>query len=101
LWCDEGAILISLLNQQLGRQTRLVDLLDARTGISGHTTLQVMEEGRWITYDFTSAHSDIPLESTVTYRAIPRYRRYPGGAFHQILLHNGFARAAVSKWRQI
>ena len=101
LWCDEGAILIALLNQQLGYRTRLVDLLDARTGISHHTTLQVLERGRWTTYDFTSALSGIPLASTVTYRAVPRHRDYPSNALQQVLLHNALARGAVSQWRKL
>ena len=97
LWCDEGAILIGLLNQQLGQRTRLVDLLDARTGISHHTTLQVLEGGRWTTYDFTSARSGIPLANTVPYRANPRYRDYPTNPVQQLLLHNALARAVASK----
>ncbi len=74
LWCDEGAILIALLNQQLGRHTHLVDPLDARAGI--------------------------PLASTVPYRAVPRCRNYPGNALQQFVLHNSLARGAVSQWRQ-
>ncbi len=101
LWCDEGAIMIGLLNQQLGKPTRLVDLRDARSGISHHTTLQVLEQGRWITYDFTSARYGIPLSSTVSYRAIPRFRPYPANALHELLLHNGMARALVSQGRQL
>ena len=101
LWCDEGAILIGLLNQQLGLRTRLVDLLDARTGISHHTTLQVLEGGRWTTYDFTSARSGISLASTVPYRANPRYRDYPTNPVQQLLLHNALARAVVSKAREL
>lgn len=101
LWCDEGAILIALLNQQLGYRTRLVDLLDARTGISHHTTLQLLENGHWTTVDFTSARSGIPLAATVPYRAIPRYRDYPANALQQLLLHNALARSAVSQWRQL
>jgi hypothetical protein len=101
LWCDEGAILIGLLNQQLGRRTRLVDLLDARTGISHHTTLQVLERQRWTTYDFTSKRMGIPLAATVPYRAVPRYRDYPANALQLLLLHNALARGAVSHWRQL
>jgi hypothetical protein len=78
-----------------------VDLLDARTGISHHTSLQVLEQGRWVTYDFSSSRSHIPLQSTVPYRAIPRYRPYPATALQQLLLNNGLARAVVSQWRQI
>jgi hypothetical protein len=100
LWCDEGAILIALLNQQLGQRTHLVDPLDTRTGISHHTTLQVLERGRWTTYDFTSARSGLPLARGVTYPAVPRYRYYPANALQQLLLHNALARGAVSQWRQ-
>ena len=99
LWCDEGAIVISLLNQRLGYRTRLVDLLDARTGISHHTTLQVQEGGKWVTYDFTSQRHGIPLADTVTYRAVPRYRDYPASPLHWLLLHNGAAREVVATVR--
>ena len=85
LWCDEGAIVIALLNQRLGLRTRLVDLLDARTGISHHTTLQVQEGGKWVTYDFTSRRYGIPLADTVPYRAVPRYRDYPASPLHWLL----------------
>jgi len=101
LWCDEGAILIGLLNQQLGQRTRLVDLLDARTGTSHHTTLQVLDRGRWTTVDFTSGRAGLHLASTVPYREIPRYRNYPANALQQLLLHNALARGAVSQWRQL
>ena len=99
LWCDEGAIVIGLLNQRLGYRTRLVDLLDARTGISHHTTLQVQERGKWVTYDFTSQRHGIPLADTVTYRAVPRYRDYPASPLHWLLLHHGAARAVVATVR--
>ena len=101
LWCDEGALVLALLNQRLNRQTRLVDLLDARTGISHHTTMQVQDNGRWVTYDFTSKRSGIPLAATVTYDAVPRYRPYPASALHWILLHNTLARALVERYRGI
>jgi len=101
LWCDEGAIVLSLLNQRLHRNTRLVDLLDQRTGISHHTTLQIQEGGRWITYDFTSKRWGIPLAATVSYQAIPRYRSYPSSPLHWLLLHNNVARAVVQRYRGI
>ena len=101
LWCDEGAIVLGLLNQRLHRNTRLVDLLDQRTGISHHTTLQIQEGGRWITYDFTSKRWGIPLAATVTYQAIPRYRSYPYSPLHWLLLHNNVARAVVQRYRGI
>lgn len=99
LWCDEGAIVLALLNQRLGLRSRLVDLLDASTGISHHTTLQVQEGGQWVTYDFTSRRHGIPLSATVPYRAVPRYRDYPDSPLQWLLLHNSFARDAVAAYR--
>lgn len=99
LWCDEGAIVIALLNQRLGLSTRLVDLIDARTKVSKHTTLQVLQGGRWKVYDFTSKRHGIHTTETVTYRAIPRYRNYPASPLHWLLLHNGAARAVVATVR--
>ena len=99
LWCDEGAIVLALLNQRLQRPTRLVDLLDQRTGISHHTTLQIQEGGRWVTYDFTSKRRGIPLAATVPYQATPRYRSYPSSPLHWLLLHNSLVRAAVQRYR--
>ena len=99
LWCDEGAIVMALLNQRLGYRTRLVDLLDANTGISHHTTLQVQEGNQWVTYDFSSKRSGIPLANTVPYRAVPRYRTYPASPLHWLLLHNAAARAVVATLR--
>ena len=101
LWCDEGAIVLALLNQRLHRTTRLVDLLDQRTGISHHTTLQIQQGGRWITYDFTSKRRGIPLAATVPYQAIPRYRPYPASPLHWFLLHNNLARTVVERYRGI
>ena len=56
LWCDEGAIVLALLNQRLQSPTRLVDVLDQRRGI--------------------------PLATTVPYQAISRYRSYPSSPLH-------------------
>lgn len=99
LWCDEGAIVLALMNQRLGFQTRLVDLLDAKTGISHHTTLQVKQAGHWVTFDFTSRRSGIPLSATVPYQAVPRYRPYPATPLHWFLQYNGFARDLVRQLR--
>lgn len=76
-----------------------MDLLDARTGISHHTTLQVQQGGKWVTYDFTSQRHGIPLSATVPYRAVPRYREYPDRPLHWLLLHNAAARAVVAAYR--
>ena len=99
LWCDEGAIVLALMNQRLGFQTRLIDLLDAKTGISHHTTLQVKQAGHWVTFDFTSRRSGIPLSATVPYQAAPRYRPYPATPLHWFLHYNGFARDLVRQLR--
>jgi hypothetical protein len=99
LWCDEGAIVLSLLIQRLGMSTRLVDLMVAGTGRSLHTTLQVYQGDRWVTYDFSSRRFGIPLSATVPYRAVPRYRNYPASPLHWLLLHNGVARAVVATLR--
>lgn len=101
LWCDEGTIVMALLNQRLGYRTRLVDLLDANTGISisHHTTLPVQEGNQWVTYDFISKRRGIPLVNTVPYRAVPRYRPYPASALQRVLLSNGLAIALVETYR--
>jgi len=101
LWCDEGAIVMSLLVQRQGKETRLVDLLDQRTGISHHTTMQVKEQGRWVTYDFTSKRKGIPLSATVQYAAKPRYRNYPESPIHWLLLNNSYARKMASWLRSL
>ena len=77
LWCGEGAIVLALLHQRLGLQTRLVDVLDATIGISNHTTMKVKQAGQWLTFDFTSRRSGIPLATTVPYQSSFRYRSYP------------------------
>lgn len=91
--------MLALLNQRLGLRSRVLDLLDASTGISHHTTLQVQEGRQWVTYDFTSRRQGIPLSVTVPYRAIPRYRDYPDSPLQWLLLHNSFARKAVAAYR--
>ena len=52
LWCDEGALVMAILDHYLGYQTRLLDLYGA-DNISHHTVMQVLINNKWTTYDYT------------------------------------------------
>jgi hypothetical protein len=52
LWCDEGAIIMATLNHSLGFKTRLIDLY-GYDNVSHHTVLQVFQNNKWNTFDFT------------------------------------------------
>jgi hypothetical protein len=97
LWCDEGAIVIAVLNNRLGYRTRLVDLLDSDNH-SRHTVLQVRQQDEWITYDFTGRKYGLDPQKTVGFPSRPRYRVFP--AFrHEFMLSNIFLRRMGQKIR--
>lgn len=50
LWCDESAIVLATMVQQLGFETRLVDII-GDDNQAHHTYLEVLENGKWKTYD--------------------------------------------------
>ncbi|MEI6639897.1 MAG: hypothetical protein FDX02_08700 [Chlorobium sp.] len=98
LWCDEGAICIAILSQRLGYETRLVDLLDAKTGISHHTIVEVKVNNQWRAYDFTGRRFVSVPGLSVEYPSVPKYRVYPETK-HLLLLNNSLLRAASYTWQ--
>ena len=52
LWCDEGAMVAGILISNLGKKTELVDMY-GYDNISHHTILRVLENNKWINYDFS------------------------------------------------
>lgn len=98
LWCDEGAVAISVLVGQLGFKSRLVDLIDIKSGISHHTVVQVFEKGQWVTYDFSGRRFGQDPEEIVEYDAIAFFRDYPE-IHHYFILNNHFLRVAAQKIR--
>jgi len=91
LWCDEGAIVVAVMVGNLGYDTRLVDLVGTRDGVSHHTVLQIQQADNWVTYDFTGRQFNVSLDKTVDYPAMPIYRPYPNWQ-QKLLLNNYFLR---------
>lgn len=52
MYCDEGATVMATFDHILGYKTRLIDLY-GYDNIAHHTILEVFENGKWVTYDFT------------------------------------------------
>jgi hypothetical protein len=99
LWCDEGAIAIAILANQIGYRTRLVDLIDLKDNISHHTIVEVSRNSKIEYYDFTNRKKlSNPCES-VNYKSKPRFRSYP--SFTQKYLLNNYFLREISEliWR--
>lgn len=94
LWCDEGSIVIAVLVGRLRYETRLVDLVGVSDGVSHHTVIQLKQDGRWVTYDFTNRTSGRTPEQSVDYTSVARYRVYPSWK-HDLLLNNYFLRKSA------
>jgi hypothetical protein len=91
LWCDEGAIIMATLNHQLGYKTRLIDMY-GYDNISHHTILQVLENNKWINYDFTfRLHNqliNISSDSLHIKLKEARIKEYP--KFYNFLVNNNY-----------
>lgn len=91
LWCDEGSIVMATLDHQLGYKTRLVDLY-GYDNISHHTILQVLENNKWVNYDFTfRLHNQaIKVSSDSLGKVLKeaRIKKYP--KFYNFLVNNNF-----------
>jgi hypothetical protein len=98
LWCDEGAIVIAVMSQRLGLETRLVDMIHKKTGISGHTIVEVKTGQQWQAYDFTEKKLVAEPCDTVDYPCSPQRRTYPSMA-HYALLNNSILREVVQSWK--
>ena len=98
LWCDEGAIVIAVLAQRLGHDTRLVDLHHQVTDISHHTIVEIKEESGWRAYDFTGRRAVDQACDSVDYPCRAVRRTYPTMT-HEWLLSNGLLRKGVEVWK--
>ena len=59
LYCDEAATVMATFDHILGYKTRLIDLY-GYDNVSHHTILEVFENNRWVTYDFTKRIYNTP-----------------------------------------
>lgn len=97
LWCDEGALILGQIANNLGHEYRLTDLRNESIGVSHHTTLEIMKEGKWMTYDFSSKQIyEDPRDSVLknpskypTYTPVPVSRRYPSSLIQWLLNRSG------------
>lgn len=91
LWCDEGAIIMATLDHKIGYKTRLVDLYGF-DNISHHTVLQVMEQNKWVTYDFTNRiYNNSLSESTKNLGYMLKYSKVkPYPRLYNALVNNNF-----------
>lgn len=103
LWCDEGATVMATLDHTLGYKTRLIDLYGA-DNISHHTVMQVFENSRWITYDFTYRLRDVPFnQCTQLYKynvAKVSVKPYPK-FYNAVVNNNAVAKFVLFKLRSI
>lgn len=103
LWCDEGSMVIAMLNHYLGYKTRLIDLY-GNDNISHHTVMQVLESGKWVTYDFSFHLYNKPFyECSKIYKYKVKYykaRTYPK-FYNKVVNSNTFLKAGIFKIRRI
>ena len=78
LFCDEGSIVIATLDNELGYQTRLIDLIGFDS-LAHHTILEVYENNRWKKYDFFRSKYDQPyVVSAVGFKLLRiKVKEYP------------------------
>ncbi len=103
LFCDQSAIVMSTIVNQLGYETRLVDFL-GDDGSSHHTILEVKQGDKWKTYDTLHKLQDVTYQDSAraagpqyyTHRVEPRYRAFP--RFHNRLIYNNFYVQRVALW---
>lgn len=99
VYCDEGAIILATIVNKLGYPTRLVDLVDEK-GVSHHTVLEVLQEGRWKVYDTLFKRQGLTYQQSVPYPCRPRFRTYPR-IYNQIIQLNYFVKKLALWIRQI
>jgi hypothetical protein len=102
LYCDQSAILMATIVNELGYETRLVDLY-AEDGVSYHTILEVKQDGAWKTYDTvynlqgaSYQQSAKMYESGQYYNARPVYHIYP--KFYNWVIQNNFYMKHLAIW---
>lgn len=105
LYCDEGSIVLSAMVQELGFETRLVDVI-GEDGNAHHTYLEVFQDGEWKTYDWTIKkagllHKEILEEySQANLKGYPRPRTFPRW-YNRILQNNFYLQFLSLKLRGI
>jgi hypothetical protein len=102
LYCDQSAILMATIVHELGYETTLIDLV-GNDGVSHHTVLGVLQDGRWKTYDVTNNLQGRPIHESAKYQpdgqyyeAQIAYRSYP--RFYHWLVQNNFYLKHLALW---
>lgn len=102
LYCDEAATVMATLDHLLGYKTRMVDLYGF-DNISHHTILEVLENDKWITYDFTNKIYNKPIKaSSIAYFKLKeaRIKKYPK-LYNAIINSNSFIKGIALNLRGI
>ena len=96
IWCDEGAVVLATFAKKLGYKTRLVDLINIETRISGHTVLEIYEGNKWTLYDTQNDLIDASYDMSAGYISEPRYRKYP--KVYNFFIQNNFFIKKIIFW---
>jgi hypothetical protein len=97
LWCDEGAMVAAVLNNQLGYKTKLADFYGL-DGIAHHTILRTYYQNRGHNYDFSfhltdQSYARSVIAGKIEVRKIIT-RPYPK-MYNVIINHNYFIKKVV------
>jgi hypothetical protein len=101
LWCDEGSIVLATIVHELGNETRLVDVI-GRDNISHHTYLEILQNGKWKTYDTVLKKDGLKHEqilegySHAKLEGYPRPRPYP--RWYNWVIQNNFYLKHLALW---
>lgn len=100
LYCDEGAIVMATLDNEIGYKTRLVDLIGLDS-ISHHTILEVYENNTWIKYDHFNSLYNKSYKTCAGYQLLnTSIKQYPK-TYNFIVNYNFFLKKLAFFLRNI
>lgn len=100
IWCDEGAVVLATFANELGYETRLVDLINTKNNISEHTVLEIYENNTWILYDTQNDIMGVSYDESAGYNSSQRYREYPR-TYNFFIQNNFFVKKIIFYFRNI
>tara|TARA_Y200000002_G_scaffold218443_1_gene180206 strand:- start:11256 stop:11825 length:570 start_codon:yes stop_codon:yes gene_type:complete len=100
IWCDEGAVVLATFANELGYETRLVDLINTKNNVSEHTVLEIYENNNWILYDTQNDFVGVSYDESAGYNSSQIYREYPR-TYNFFIQNNFFLKKIIFFLRQI